>query len=554
MDKLGKYELENLVHEDVRGSVYRARDTSIGRPVLLRLVPKVLTDGRTRSFYRAMQPVLQLEHPNVLAIYEIGEISGQAFVATEPFEGSRLGQIWGDNLTLEARVMISLGALRALLAGHEAGTSHGGLRVDDVLISEDGEIKVENFGLARFEADAQNPADTLPLGQPLFPGTNEERDRDGGLKLIQAMFGSPASGGSDWTDYPVEIAESVEALRNCLCDSSTNLPRLTSLLEQLDRQLKGSRQRVLETLHTGSPALEQILASLTDVEQLIVQEQFGSRVEAISKSGNDTSRAPLSLLQKRSDEIRRLGEEVRGFLEQFRHDQTLTAQAAKMPAGPVQGECVRSQEKARADEIVRSVAEELFEEARSSSTDGQAARCETNLNLILQLDPGNQSARQLLSREPQQPTSRQASGQRRSRLWYLLFLVPVLLVCGVGLGLWKLGRPSPAPIPVQVQAPRVDPVAVWVDQNMKEGLYRFRLRLPEVLDCLSEAEQSGEKGKVAAYREEIRRYYLKRAQDHEAAGNLGLALENYRVLVELLGATGLEAKLVELQSKAEETF
>lgn len=198
---------------------------------------------------------------------------------------------------------------------------------------------------------------------------------------------------------------------------------------------------------------------------------------------------------------------------------------------------------------MRSVVDELFEEARSSSTEGQNERCQAALNAILQLDPVNQSAKQLLGTPPQKPPEKTPPPPGRSRLWYLALLVPVLAVCLVGVVVWKLRKPERPPIPVQVQAPRLNPIAVWTEQNMKEGLYQFRLRLPEVLDCLDDLERSGEKAKATAFRAEIRRYYAGRARTHETAGNLGLAVENYRVLVEMLGAKEFESKLAELQAK-----
>jgi serine/threonine-protein kinase len=168
---LERYEIVRLVGRGGMGEVYHAIDTRLRRPVAL----KILRDDKDQSLetgnagvarlMREAQAAAALNHPNSVAIYELGEapLNGAAvhFIAMELVTGSSLrDHAKNKQLSVETKLGWLIDAARALHAAHKVGIVHRDIKPANIMVSEEGVVKVLDFGLAK-------PADLTSTRHPL---------------------------------------------------------------------------------------------------------------------------------------------------------------------------------------------------------------------------------------------------------------------------------------------------------------------------------------------------------------------------------------------------
>jgi serine/threonine protein kinase len=150
--KLGPYEIISPLGAGGMGEVYRARDTRLGRDVAL----KVLTESfahdpeRLRRFEQEARAVAALNHPNILALYDIGSRDGQPYLVSELLEGESLRDLLNAG-PLPSRKASDYATQIAsgLGAAHEKGIVHRDLKPENLFITKDGRVKILDFGLAK---------------------------------------------------------------------------------------------------------------------------------------------------------------------------------------------------------------------------------------------------------------------------------------------------------------------------------------------------------------------------------------------------------------------
>ncbi len=148
------------------GEVYRARDTRLGRDVALKILPEEFARdvSRRQRFELEARAVAALNHPNIVAIYDVGE----GYIVSELVDGESLrGAHSGPRKTIEIATQIAAG----LAATHEAGIVHRDLKPDNILLTRDGRVKILDFGLAKISAPpkAEAPGETVTMRTE--PGT-----------------------------------------------------------------------------------------------------------------------------------------------------------------------------------------------------------------------------------------------------------------------------------------------------------------------------------------------------------------------------------------------
>jgi hypothetical protein len=150
--KLGPYEIQSPLGAGGMGEVYRARDTRLGRDVALKILTEAFTQDadRLHRFELEARAVAALNHPNILAVFDIGQHNGTPFLVSELLEGDSLRAVF-DNGTVPQRKAIEYGVQIAhgLAAAHEKGIVHRDLKPENVFITKDGRIKILDFGLAK---------------------------------------------------------------------------------------------------------------------------------------------------------------------------------------------------------------------------------------------------------------------------------------------------------------------------------------------------------------------------------------------------------------------
>jgi eukaryotic-like serine/threonine-protein kinase len=150
--RLGPYEIQSPLGAGGMGEVYRARDTRLGRDVALKILPESFARDadRLRRFEQETQAVAALNHPNILAIYDVGQNNGTPFLVSELLEGESLREMLEQG-TIPQRKAIEYGVqiAQGLAAAHEKGIVHRDLKPENLFINKDDRAKILDFGLAK---------------------------------------------------------------------------------------------------------------------------------------------------------------------------------------------------------------------------------------------------------------------------------------------------------------------------------------------------------------------------------------------------------------------
>jgi serine/threonine protein kinase len=148
----GRYELEKLVGSGGMSNVFRAHDRLLERTVALKILHEQYTrdEDYVERFRREARAVAQLAHPNIVTVIDRGEQEGRQFIVFEYIDGENLKEL-SNRGPLEAReaIRLALQVARALSFAHERGLVHRDVKPQNVLLNEDGQAKVTDFGIAR---------------------------------------------------------------------------------------------------------------------------------------------------------------------------------------------------------------------------------------------------------------------------------------------------------------------------------------------------------------------------------------------------------------------
>ncbi|HLM82233.1 MAG TPA: protein kinase [Terriglobales bacterium] len=150
--RLGAYEIQSPLGAGGMGEVYRATDTKLGRDVALKVLPAEMAQDAERlgRFRREAKVLAQLDHPNIVTIYSVEESAGVHFLTMQLVDGQPLDRlIPQDGLPIERIVEIGSALADALAAAHEKGIVHRDLKPANVMVSNEGRVKVLDFGLAK---------------------------------------------------------------------------------------------------------------------------------------------------------------------------------------------------------------------------------------------------------------------------------------------------------------------------------------------------------------------------------------------------------------------
>jgi serine/threonine protein kinase/tetratricopeptide (TPR) repeat protein len=159
--RLGPYEIVALLGAGGMGEVYRARDPRLGRDVALKVLPEALalSPDRLARFEREAKTVAGLNHPNIVVLHSIEEHDGIRFLTMELVEGQSLDRhLTTGGLPLARVLELGTALAEALAAAHEKGVVHRDLKPANVIVTQDGRLKVLDFGLAKLASANPDPA------------------------------------------------------------------------------------------------------------------------------------------------------------------------------------------------------------------------------------------------------------------------------------------------------------------------------------------------------------------------------------------------------------
>ena len=161
---LGPYEILSPLGAGGMGEVYRARDTRLGRDVAVKVLPDHLAGDHKvlARFESEARAVAALSHPNILALYDVGQAGSVHFAVAELLEGETLRSLVSRGpLPLRRAIAVARQVADALAAAHEKGIVHRDLKPENVFLSRDDHAKVLDFGLARHDPALHSIGDSL---------------------------------------------------------------------------------------------------------------------------------------------------------------------------------------------------------------------------------------------------------------------------------------------------------------------------------------------------------------------------------------------------------
>ena len=225
--RLGHYDIVAAIGAGGMGEVYRARDTRLGRDVAVKVLPSALAadpDALAR-FEREARAVAAINHPNILALHDIGTDNGIAHAVMELLEGETLKKRLESGpppprKALEWAVQLALG----LAAAHDRGIVHRDLKPENVFLTRDGRIKILDFGVARrdrVDGDVDSNLTTKTehgrfIGTPAYASPEQ-------------VVGEPATPRSDLFSFGVVLYELLTGthpfLRETVADTMTAILR-----------------------------------------------------------------------------------------------------------------------------------------------------------------------------------------------------------------------------------------------------------------------------------------------------------------------------------------
>lgn len=149
-DHVGRYRVEAQLGKGGMGEVYRALDTELGREVALKVIADKPDDAAVLRFRREAQAASRLHHPNVATVFDVGVHEGSPYLVMELLDGSPLRRFVGDpSVSSSDRLGWLLDVASALEAAHDAGLVHRDVKPDNVIVTESGQAKLVDFGIAR---------------------------------------------------------------------------------------------------------------------------------------------------------------------------------------------------------------------------------------------------------------------------------------------------------------------------------------------------------------------------------------------------------------------
>ena len=168
---IGRYGVKRVIGQGAMGVVYLAEDPLLKRKLALKVV-RAIGEEREQALVRFRHEAeisAQLNHPNIVTIYDVGEEPALGpFLAMEFVDGCALGKFIRDgSLDLETRFGILIQAMRALRTAHRHAIVHRDVKPENILVAEDGRVKLMDFGIAKTMAPRQNSGGEF-LGSPAY--------------------------------------------------------------------------------------------------------------------------------------------------------------------------------------------------------------------------------------------------------------------------------------------------------------------------------------------------------------------------------------------------
>ncbi len=245
---ISHYEILERLGEGGMGTVYRAVDVRLGRPVAVKLLrAELAVKGESRKrFVHEARAASALNHPNIATIYDIGQDGGVDFIAMEYVAGVSLAQLITDSrLQIGDALKYATQIADALSTAHAAGIIHRDLKPANIMVTDKGAVKVVDFGLAKLTESAPAETNNEQAATDTVSAALSVHTEDGAILGTAAYMspeqaeGKPADARSDVFSFGAVLYEMITGRRAFRGDSRTS-----TLLAVLEKEPDAPRQIV----------------------------------------------------------------------------------------------------------------------------------------------------------------------------------------------------------------------------------------------------------------------------------------------------------------------
>ena len=284
--RLGPYEIREKIGAGGMGEVYRAMDTRLGREVAVKVLPAGLSSDaeRLRRFEQEARAAGLLNHPNILAIYDVGTHEGAPYVVSELLEGETLrARIGGTPLPPRKAIEYAVQAAQGLAAAHEKGLVHRDLKPENLFITQDGRVKILDFGLVKLTRP--EPTGTALTNLPTTPVVT-----DPGAVVGTAGYMSPEQVRGRETDHRSDVFSFGAILYEML--TGRRAFRRDSAVETMNAVLKEDPPELLESNPNLPPGLDRVVRHCLEknpAERFQSARDLAFDLEAIGESSGPSS-------------------------------------------------------------------------------------------------------------------------------------------------------------------------------------------------------------------------------------------------------------------------
>ncbi len=181
MDKIGKYVILEVIGRGGMGTVYRARDTVIGRDVAIKVIAEHVASHPNvkERLYQEATSAGRLSHEHIMTIFDVGEKDGQPYLVMELLDGIdlRSASDGGRRMSFDRKLEIALQICRGLAYAHARGVVHRDIKPENIRILSTGRLKILDFGIARIESETRTMTHSS-IGTPRYMSPEQVRGKE----------------------------------------------------------------------------------------------------------------------------------------------------------------------------------------------------------------------------------------------------------------------------------------------------------------------------------------------------------------------------------------
>lgn len=278
--KIKQYEIKHKIGAGGMGEVYLVEDTLLDRKAALKFLPSQYSkDEELRArFTREAKTAAQLNHQNVITIYEIGEHDGRLFIALEYIDGDSLDDyIKRKQLTVQKSIEYLAQICAGLEAAHDIGLIHRDIKPANIMIDKSNRLRILDFGLAKFQGDNNLTQDGTAIGTVNYmsPEQSEGKDTDrrGDIFSLGVVFYEMLTGERpfDKKNIPATLFAIVNEEHPDVCEKNKDVP--PEIKQVLDKMLAKKPEDRFQTFKETQEMLQGFISPTTGTVRVSVTPQ-----------------------------------------------------------------------------------------------------------------------------------------------------------------------------------------------------------------------------------------------------------------------------------------